>query len=173
MIKKGYPQNNQKLPSGFTLVELLTVISIISILAGIITVGVLGSRPFARDRKRVSDLNLLSSGLKAYIKEKGTPPNSPGGPSCPAQWDCSLNSTFVNFLAPQYFTDDQIPRDPTHPATQYYYAFRYYTSAGAGCSPPFFVLTALLETNNVNEAQNDSSCWTGTNDNRTYVIVGR
>ncbi|MBI2103910.1 type II secretion system protein GspG [Candidatus Woesebacteria bacterium] len=51
---------------GFTLVELLVVISIIGVLLSIAIFGLTGARESARDAKRKSDLESIRSGLELY-----------------------------------------------------------------------------------------------------------
>lgn len=168
---KALPTQNDR---GFTLIELLTVITIIGVLAGLIIVSAAGSRRVSRDRKRVADLKIIQSALQAYIKENNSlPATTGGGGGCPGGWGCSYNNDFMSNLTPAYFSSAAvIPRDPTHPQQTYYYSYRRYTSGG-GCQTPFYVLRAFLETDGVSDAVNDSSCWSGTNDSMTYVIVGR
>jgi len=69
---KTVPQ--RRMASGFTLVELLTVIAIIMILAGL-TVGGLSfyNRKVAEDKTRLQ-LKLLASGLEAYFADNGEYP---------------------------------------------------------------------------------------------------
>jgi type II secretion system protein G len=51
---------------GFTLVELLVVVAIISLLAAISLFALQGARQSARDTKRKSDLEIIRSGLELY-----------------------------------------------------------------------------------------------------------
>ena len=52
---------------GFTLVELLVVISIISILASIVIVGTNGARIRARDTRRLADVKSIQNALDLYF----------------------------------------------------------------------------------------------------------
>lgn len=62
-------KNNKK---GFTLVELLVVISIIGVLAAVIIAGVSGARAKSRDAKRVADLQNIQLALQFYYDKYGT-----------------------------------------------------------------------------------------------------
>lgn len=54
---------------GFTLVELLVVISIIGVLATLVLLQLGTARAKARDAKRISDINQLRSGVEQYFEE--------------------------------------------------------------------------------------------------------
>lgn len=55
-----------KLKYGFTLIEMLVVITIISVLLAISLFGIQGVREASRDAKRKSDLQLTASQLETY-----------------------------------------------------------------------------------------------------------
>jgi prepilin-type N-terminal cleavage/methylation domain-containing protein len=68
--KKCYNFEMKKLFSkntGFTLVELMVVISIIAILTGILTTNFTSSRAKARDAKRISDLGHIQLAIELYF----------------------------------------------------------------------------------------------------------
>ena len=54
---------------GFTLVELLVVISVIGILATLVTANYLSSQRSARDARRRSDINAFRSALELYAND--------------------------------------------------------------------------------------------------------
>lgn len=83
---------NQK---GFTLVELLVVIAIIGILATILLLQLGTARGKARDAKRISDLNQISSALELYYNDVGNYPEA---------------TDLTSSLVPKYIA--RIPSDP-------------------------------------------------------------
>ena len=63
--------------SGFTLVEILIVIVIIGILAGLVITQILGANAKARDTERKTDVNSIVNQLEAYYaKSNGYPTNA-------------------------------------------------------------------------------------------------
>jgi len=113
---------------GFTLIELLVVVAIIGILATVVVVNLSGAQKKARDARRKSDYNQISSALGMYFIDYGNIPevsnydgnysHSTGG------WNSSLDP-FLPFLAgtpsgyasvnpnnTQYMS--KVPVDPTN-----------------------------------------------------------
>lgn len=94
---------------GFTLIEVLVTISILSILS---TVGFIiynGVLPKARDAKRISDLNKLATALEIYYQKKGKYiDGTPGLEGSCASADTAAFYTEIK----DYITDPKVPRDP-------------------------------------------------------------
>ena len=61
---------------GFTLVELLVVISIIGILATLVMANLNSARSRARDAQRKSDVRSIATALRLYFNDKGYYPSS-------------------------------------------------------------------------------------------------
>ncbi len=66
----------QKRQSGFTIVELLIVIVIIGILAGLVVTQILGATAKARDTERKTDLDQMANQLEAYFANTGGYPSA-------------------------------------------------------------------------------------------------
>ncbi len=98
---------------GFTLVELMIVITIIAILATIGVVSFTRVQKQARDTKRKADLRTLATALQAYYTEKQAYPTA-------AQGLAILAPTYVPILP----VDPQLKTDYTYKtnATEFTYA---------------------------------------------------
>lgn len=111
---------------GFTLIEILVVVAIIGILAGVVLVGLRGTGPQARDSRRVADLRQVQNGLELYYnKNSAYPPDS--------DW-AGLKTALVGAAAGLGISN--LPQDPTNNATYFY----DYGSDGTS-----YVLKATLE----------------------------
>jgi len=67
---------------GFTLVELLVVISIIAILATLLMANFIGVRQRGRDGQRKSNLFQVQSALELYRSDAGNYPDTASFPAC-------------------------------------------------------------------------------------------
>src|SRR3989344_6926865 len=70
-------KNKPNPQAGFSLIELLVVIGIIGILAGIVSLSVQSSRQKARDAKRAADIKQLASALEGYFSSNNEYPIQP------------------------------------------------------------------------------------------------
>lgn len=102
------------LKKGFTLVELLIVITIIGILAGLSLVSYNGTQGKARDATRKSDLRDLQKALQSYYADNNSTYPNTGGAWCSSEpGDVVQNCNSGNYilgLAPTYIP--KLPRDP-------------------------------------------------------------
>lgn len=73
MIKK-----NKKKNFGFSLIELLVVISIIGVLTTVLVMNFVGSRERARDVQKIQNLNSLKNALRMYYNDNQSYPISTG-----------------------------------------------------------------------------------------------
>ena len=119
-----------KLTRAFTLIELLVVISIIGILATLISANLNLARSRARDAQRKSDLKNISTALRTYYNDFETYPTA-----------FSFATPFVSVSGTTTYMS-RVPNDPQYVSTiptspRYSYAL---TNSGDG-----FTLSACLE----------------------------
>lgn len=81
---------------GFTLVELLIVVSIIGILSTLLTANFIGVRQRSKDAHRKSDLRQIQSALELYRSDQGSYPATVSnctcsGSACLMSPDCSTS----------------------------------------------------------------------------------
>jgi len=67
--------SSQKSSDGFTIIELLVVMVIIGVLAGLVIITFTGMQQRARDTERQTDIRALSSQLEAFWTQKGYYPS--------------------------------------------------------------------------------------------------
>ena len=77
---------------GFTLVELLVVMAIISILATLIVGGFRSSQIRGRDAQRKSDLKQLANALELFYQDYGKYPSASGGNIAACSYNPTLGS---------------------------------------------------------------------------------
>jgi prepilin-type N-terminal cleavage/methylation domain-containing protein len=109
----------QKRSSGFSLVELLVVISIITVLASVLYVNYNDSRAQARDKVRMTDLKSLQLAIETYKAQNGQYPNQGCGDanehvfagSGPASGTSFAScATYITGLTPDFIS--VLPKDP-------------------------------------------------------------
>lgn len=93
-IKRSVP-----IKSGFTLVELLVVISILGILASIALVAFTSSQIKGRDAQRKSDLTQVSRALEIFYQDYQKYPPSDGANSSGQIYSCPFNSVSLSGTA--------------------------------------------------------------------------
>ncbi len=135
----------RKSSEGFTLIEMLIVIAVISILAGIVLVGITGFQSSARDTKRIGDLRSVQNSLELYYTRCGHYPHTG---SCGTAAGAATGGTWAD-LSTALSAAQVAERLPEDPRTDFSYEYRYGENGYA------YVLKATLE--------NDSSALEGDN----------
>lgn len=127
MLSVGFVKNISR---GFTLIEVLVVIAIISILAGVIAVNSADSNKQARDEKRQADLRALQSALEMYRNQD---PDKKYPPACDSKvgdwagqqgtsYACAGGNTqYIEGLAPKFIP--VLPTDPKLNGSQSGYVY--------------------------------------------------
>jgi len=109
----------KKTSPGFTLIEILVVISIIGVLTAMVTISTGDVRANARDKARVSDLAQIQFALRLYAEQNGEYPTNEG---IIGEDALGINAD----LAPYMGT---IPKDPKDGND-----FKYYYDGNARCT---------------------------------------
>ncbi|MEK7555317.1 MAG: prepilin-type N-terminal cleavage/methylation domain-containing protein [Patescibacteria group bacterium] len=130
---------------GFTLIEMLIVLAIIGILAGIIIVGLGSRRGAARDARRIADLRTTQQALELYYQVNQAYSNPAGcpGTTCGGALETSLTGASIGVKS--------IPKDPLNDTNFYY---NYGVDAGGTPAYQNYTLSARLE-DTAHKALND------------------
>lgn len=127
--KKGFALSQSK---GFTLIEMLVVVAVIAVLAGITLTGVGGFTSRARDTRRVGDLRSVQNYLEFYFSKCGRYPGATAcGATNPSTW-ADVQSALNSYGA-------KTPADPVAAKTYFY---------GVSSDGLRYVLGAKLENDN-------------------------
>lgn len=100
---------------GFTLIEVMVVVTIVGILSAVIFANFSKSSGVSRDAQRQADLRILQTAIELYKNENGRYPagcNGVGGWSGQAgtSYACASGSQYIVGLAPKYI--GSLPLDP-------------------------------------------------------------
>jgi len=107
--------------SGFTLIELVVVILILSVLAGALVPRVTDRMASARDSRRMADMRTIRDAIEQYYVDKQTYP-APKKNGSYGGWDVSHDGNFVPDLVSSGYLRE-VPSDPLNDKTHHY---RYY-----------------------------------------------
>lgn len=118
---------------GFTLIEMLVVMTIIGLLSSSVLVGLNEARSRARDARRIADIRQIQNGLESfYFSNRGYP--------------ADMNSLYENI--------PNLPRDPQHdPAIPESGRYGYVGINRAFGKPQGYVLGVCLENNRPADVQ--------------------
>ena len=114
---------------GFTLIEMLIVITIIALLASLILVGMGGARAKTRDSRRIADLHNVMNGLELYYAKNSNYPDE-------SNWVGLSTALTTGDIGVSRIPKDPLSSSPT--SNTYYY--------GASLDTQDYVLGAKLET---------------------------
>ena len=124
---------------GFSLLELVVVISVIALLAGALIPRVSNRMAAARDARRLQDIQVVRGALEQYYEDTG------GYPAAVANagyggWDISHDGDFITELVDAGYLGGVIT-DPLNDDT-YHYRYYRYSQGSYSCVGPgdFYVL---------------------------------
>lgn len=121
-----------QMDNGFTFIELLVVLAVISLLSSIILVQIQSSRQRVRDAERESEIKTIQNALAIYVVNKKNYPIYSG----------ALNGSDI--VSTELRNDDAIAKMPADPINSGNYAYNYVSTGGAT-----YTLTYYLETNSI------------------------
>ncbi len=124
---------------GFTLIDLIIVISLMAILAGAMVPRFSGRLATSRDAQRLSDINAIRDAIDQYYQDRGVfPPATPNATA--GGWDVSDDGDFIPDLVAKGYLSE-VPRDPLNDGTHQYRYF-VYGKGQYGCAgtTPYYVL---------------------------------
>ena len=102
----------KKISKGFTLIEMLIVITIIALLASLILVGMGGARAKTRDSRRIADLHNVMNALELYYAKNYYYPNE-------TDWTGLTTAVTTGNIGVSRIPQDPLNTSPT--AKTYYY----------------------------------------------------
>ena len=125
--------------NGFTLVELIVVVSILAILAGALIPRITNRMAQSRDAQRLADIRTIKSAVDQYFVDKGNYPAAHQN-SAFGGWDVSQDGDFIPELVAAGYLKSA-PRDPLNDDT-YQYRYYVYDKGTGGCKGDtrFYVL---------------------------------
>jgi type II secretion system protein G len=124
---------------GFTLIELVVVISILAILSGVLVPRVTNHMKSARDARRLADIKTIRTAIEQYHADKGSYP-APNANSSFGGWDVSSDGDFIRVLRESgYLEEDAV--DPINDST-FHYRYYIYSQGAYGCvgNSSFYIL---------------------------------
>jgi general secretion pathway protein G len=159
---------------GFTLIEILVVISIIGLLSAVVLASLSSARQRARDAQRISAIRQMQTALDLYYADNGQYPDGDGAGT--GGWDTPGNGSFITALVPNYLPVNL--RDPVTNDAAGNLRYARFASGTSGCSTSrgaFYVLgVADMETSaGAHPLSSGWSCPTRNFQSEMEYVVGK
>lgn len=136
----------KKYKLGFTLVELLVVVSLIGVLSTLVLANLNSARERARDAQRKSDLRNIQTALRLYYNDTGGYPTASGGNIVACSGTCTWGQPWINGTVTYMGT---LPKDPL---SSQYYIYTYVDSDN-------YTLEACLENKSDDKGVATTGSW--------------
>ena len=124
---------------GFSLIELVVVLSVLAILSGVLVPRVTTHMKSARDARRLADIKTIRNAVEQFYMDKGEYP-APAPNSLFGGWDASHDGNFIPTLVQEGYLAEELA-DPINDGT-YHYRYFVYEPGTYSCEgdSPFYVL---------------------------------
>lgn len=124
---------------GFTLIEMVVVISVLAILSGVIVPRVSDHQREARDARRLADIKTIRNAVEQFHMDRGEFPQAEANRFM-GQWEVSSDDHFIDVLQEEGYLERAF-RDPLNNES-YHYRYFVYDEGAYGCQSPgaYFVL---------------------------------
>lgn len=110
--------------NAFSLIELLVVISIMAILAGIGYISFRTARATARDGRRLADLKNIQTAVETYAADNNGRIPCAGSPMSYKSTNENYRWDTLSELLKEYYSAAYLPVDPQTGSTTYYYEYK-------------------------------------------------
>ncbi len=156
--------------SGFSLLELVLVVLLLSIFAGSLAPGLAHRHAEARDARRLADMHVLVGAIEQYNLERGYYPTALGSAAHDG-FEVSHQNGFLGVLVREGFLRESV-LDPLNDE-QHHYAYRRYPRGSHGCvGGPFYVLgVRRMETDKHTEHTKLAFACSGRDWNTEFALV--
>jgi len=145
---------------GFTIIEMLIVVTIIAVLAGLILRGMGGALPKSRDAKRMGDLKNVQNMLEMYYNTSN--PSTYPSATTWSDLEKQLQSVLGNKI--------KLPQDPSGGTNTYYYCPD--AAADANGTITGYILGAQLEVTSSTDSITGVTCNGKTCGQNLFYCVG-
>ena len=136
---KARPMSKPHRRRGFTLIELVVVITILAILTGVLVPRVNLHMKSARDARRLADIKSLRNAIEQYYMDRGEYPRHEAN-SAFGEWDVSHDGAFLRDLVEQGYLEEELLDPQNDPQFHYRYVVLPPGSWGCQGKNPFYVL---------------------------------
>lgn len=128
---------NRHTSSGFTRIEVIAVLLLLGLLAGVLVPRIDANLAEVRDARRRMDVGRVQAAIERFRAERGRYPRAEGLRN---GWDVSWDKHFVRELVDGGFLDEKV-EDPLEDR-DFYYAYALYGPGDYGCESEdeFYVL---------------------------------